>query len=181
MNTLILIRNFCEEFQLELEVEFTCYDLYDVYIKNYFAALKKSYEKDIRDNSLNETNAYRSIDQILEQTQSNTLLHTLALISICGKYINGQRNRIFQHLQTYLIQNGTPFNFNEIRAAEYQVFEYLNFHVNYLFLLKVLKNWMFFFNDFLIISDYTNCHVQYWHKLIASYICKVPSNELRSF
>lgn len=130
-DTFKLIRKLCIEFQLTPDIEFTCYEAYTEYVKRYFHELEKRSKGTIRkfNGTIRPTN--ERIDDLLNEVEQTSLLHTLALISICAKYINGYRcGKLFNSLSKYLHLNGTPYSSEEIRHTEYIVFKYLEFNVS---------------------------------------------------
>lgn len=130
-DTCKLIRRLCVEFQLTPDIEFTCYEGYMVYFSRYFHDLeKRSKDTIIKYNgTLEPTN--ECIEDLLNEAEQKTLLHILALISICAKYINGYRcEKLFNRLSKYLQSNGTPYTTQEIRTTEFVVFKFLEFNVS---------------------------------------------------
>lgn len=130
-DTFKLIKKLCEQFQLTPDIEFTCYEAYAEYFKRFFAYLEKRYKRTTLEycGSIKLTN--QVMDEILEEVEKTSLLHTLALISVCAKYINGFRSeKLFTSLSDYLHLNGTPFSVREIRESEYTVFKFIGFNVS---------------------------------------------------
>lgn len=80
------------------------------------------------------------IAKLLDEVEQTSLLHVLALISICAKYIDGYRTeKLIKKFSTYLASNGTPYSVSEIRNSEYMVFKCLAFNVsNKLMLITML-------------------------------------------
>lgn len=158
LDTFKLIRDMCNEFHLAAEIEFTCYESYTVYLQRYFCDLErrvkqttamqcnnncsKNNNNDLNsgggggngNNSENDTEILATNDiivKLLDEVEQNSLLHVLALISICAKYINGYRSeKLIKKFSTYLQSNGTPFTVNELRNSEYNVFKCLAFNVS---------------------------------------------------
>lgn len=157
-DTFKLIQKFCKEFKLAPEIEFTCYEAYEEYFRCYFTKLSAQikqttlkYNSDIR----HTTNI---IGEALNKIEKTSLLHTLALVSICAKYINGHRcETLFPHLSKYLQFNGTPYSTDEIRQTEYIVFKFLGFNVSNLELLIGIDFlfWPIFFTK--IRLNHRNC------------------------
>lgn len=87
--TFKLIRKLCIEFQLTPDIEFTCYEAYMEYFKRYFHDLEKRSKETILKFNGTSKSTNDCIDDLLNEVEQTSLLHTLALISICGKYING--------------------------------------------------------------------------------------------
>lgn len=134
-DTCKLIRRLCIEFQLTPDIEFTCYEGYITYFARYFDALEKQ-SKDLNfikyNRTIKSTNEY--IANLLDEVERTSLLHILALISICAKYINGFRcEKLFNRLSKYLQLNGTPYTEREIRNTEFIVFKFLEFNVSLIF------------------------------------------------
>lgn len=126
-----LIGKLCAEFQLSPHIEFTCYEAYMEYFKRYFPDLEKRCKQTTMEYNVAIRQTSELIDQILDEVEKRSLLHTLALISICAKYIEGYRcEKLFNKLTEYLQINGTPFNTREIRETEYMVFKFLGFNVS---------------------------------------------------
>lgn len=124
-----LIRKLCTELQLTADVEFTCYQAHTEYCKNHyekrFIQTTFNYNGEIR-----QTNRFNQTSQELDDVEKTTLLHTLALISICTKYVNGKRpDHLFVKLAKYLQINGTPYTVQEFRNTEFIVFKHLQFNV----------------------------------------------------
>lgn len=155
LDTFKLIRDMCNEFMLAAEIEFTCYESYNMYLQRYFCDLerrvKQSTAMQCNNNcSTNNSNDHNGSDngshsendaeilatndiivKLLDEVEQSSLLHVLALISICAKYINGYRSeRLIKKFSTYLESNGTPYTVNEIRNSEYIVFKCLAFNVS---------------------------------------------------
>lgn len=131
-DTFKLIQKFCAEFQLLPEIEFTCYEAYKQYFERYFSDLEKKFKQTTFEyNNVAIRQASNLIDQALDEVEKTTLLHILALISICAKYVNGFRcENLTVSLSKYLQYNGTPCRMNEIRTTEYIVFKFLDFNVS---------------------------------------------------
>lgn len=139
-DTFKLIRKLCAEFQLHPDVEFTCYEAYMEYFKHLYTEL----ETQLKQTTLEPNGggggggggvAIRQTSQLIERAldrvEKTSLLHTLALISICAKYVNGFRcEQLFKDLPKYLQRNGTPYSTREIRNTEYLVFKLLGFNVS---------------------------------------------------
>lgn len=147
-DTFQLIQKLCNEFKLSPDIEFTCYEAYMAYFRSYFVDLQRRLQQktmqlngngnanttintDIaREVSVFATNEF--IDKLLHEVEQTSLLHTLALISICAKYINGFRSaQLFNHFSAYLQLNGTPYSIAEIRHSEYIVFKFVGFNVSF--------------------------------------------------
>lgn len=126
-----LIRELCVEFQLTPDVEFTCYEAYPEYFKRYFSHLEKRFKQTTLEYNGAIKQTTQLIDQALDEVEKTSLLHTLSLISICAKYMNGFRcEKLFLKLSKYLKKNGTPYSSEEIRNTEYIVFKHLGFNVS---------------------------------------------------
>lgn len=146
LDTYKLIRDMCNEFHLTADIEFTCYESYTQYLPQYFCELNRRVKRTAAMESNNNcssdhdksnrnsdnilaTNAI--IDKILDELEKTSLLHVLALISICAKYINGYRSEnLVKSFVKYLESNGTPYTVNELRNSEYLVFKCLTFNVS---------------------------------------------------
>lgn len=152
VDTFKLIRDMCNEFQLTPEIEFTAYESYTVYLQRYFCDLERRVKQTtaMQCNNNNDDHSARGggggsgtsrngapilgtndvIAQLLDEVEQTSLLHILALISICAKYIDGYRSeKLIKKFSTYLSSNGTPHTVNEIRNSEYLVFKCLAFNV----------------------------------------------------
>lgn len=134
-DTFKLIRKLCAEFELPADIEFTCYEAYVKYFNRYFAHLEKCFQKlSIGFNGglgggVGEQTS-QMIDQTLDEVENTSLVHTLALISVCAKYVNGYRcEKLITRFSKYLQLNGTPFSVRDIRTHEYTVFKFLDFNV----------------------------------------------------
>lgn len=130
-DTFNLIRKLCSEFQLPPDIEFTCYEAYAEYIKRYFCDLEKRFKQTTLEYNGMIKQTSHLIDRTLDEVEKTSLLHTLALISICAKYVSGPRyENLFRSLSKYLQRNGTPYSAREIRITEYIVFKFLGFNVS---------------------------------------------------
>lgn len=130
-DTFNLIRKLCTEFQLPPDIEFTCYEAYAEYFKRYFSDLEKRFKQTTLDYNGVIKQTSHLIDRTLDEVEKTSLLHTLALISICAKYVSGPRyETLFRSLNKYLQRNGTPYSPREIRITEYIVFKFLGFNVS---------------------------------------------------
>ncbi|XP_031622798.1 uncharacterized protein LOC116340448 isoform X2 [Contarinia nasturtii] len=128
-DTLNLIGKLCTELQLTPDIEFTCYQAHAEYCKRYFEKRFKQTTFEYN-GAINQTNELMQSSQELDEVEKTTLLHTLALISICAKYVNGFRSeKLFVKLTQYLENNGTPCSSREFRNTEYIVFKYLEFNI----------------------------------------------------
>ena len=144
-DTFKLIRKLCAEFQLSADIEFTCYVNYMEYLKRFFPDLETQFKQTTlgsngatttttttmmtKTTKIQQTN--QLIDQVLDDVEKTSLLHTLCIISICAKYVNGFRcEKLFTDLSKYLHRNGTPYSICEIRNTEYIVFKLLGFNVS---------------------------------------------------
>lgn len=147
LDTFKLIRDMCNEFNLAADIEFTCYESYSMYLRHYFNDLvqrvKQTTAMQCNNNCNNKNNNSNSdngaeilatndiIVKLLDEVEQTSLLHVLALISICAKYINGYRSeKLINKFSTYLQCNGTTHTMNEIRNSEYMVFKCLAFNVS---------------------------------------------------
>lgn len=160
-DTFILIRDMCTEFHLTADIEFTCYEAYTIYMQRYFYDLQRRIQQstpiayNINNCMKTNNNNYYSvpsttsnidgspmdcanilatnflIDKLLGEVEQSTLLHVLALISLCAKYINGYRSEnLIKKISTYLQYNGTACTVHEIRNSEYMIFKCLAFNVS---------------------------------------------------
>lgn len=143
-DTFKLIRKLCAEFQLSADIEFTCYVNYMEYLKRFFPDLETQFKQTTLESNgattttttpttkttkIQQTN--QLIDHLLDDVEKTSLLHTLCIISICAKYVNGFRcEKLFTELSKYLHRNGTPYSISEIRHTEYIVFKLLGFNVS---------------------------------------------------
>lgn len=147
LDTFKLIRDMCNEFNLSADIEFTCYESYTMYLQRYFydieRRVKQTTAMQCNNNNCNSSSHNGSenraeitatndiIVKLLDEIEQTSLLHVLALISICAKYINGYRSeKLIQKFSTYLQCNGTPHTMNEIRNSEFMVFKCLTFNVS---------------------------------------------------
>lgn len=131
-DTFKLIRKLCVEFQLQPDIEFTCYEAYMEYFKRFFSDLETKFKQTTLESNGSIKQTSQLIDQVLDGVENTSLLHILALISICAKYVNGFRceQRLFKNLAKYLQLNGTPYSSRELRNTEYVVFKLLGFSVS---------------------------------------------------
>lgn len=146
-DTFKLIRKLCAEFQLSADIEFTCYVNYMEYLKRFYPDLETQFKQTTLESNgattmtmtttammakttkIQQTN--QLIDHLLDNVEKTSLLHTLCIISICAKYVNGFRcEKLFTDLSKYLHRNGTPYSICEIRNTEYIVFKLLGFNVS---------------------------------------------------
>lgn len=150
LDTFKLIRDMCNEFNLAAEIEFTCYESYTVYLQRYFCDLERCVKQTTamqcnNNCNKNNNNSHHNnrengaeilatndiIVKLLDEVEQTSLLHVLALISICAKYINGYRSeKLIKKFSTHLQCNGTPHTMHEIRNSEYLVFKCLAFNVS---------------------------------------------------
>lgn len=147
LDTFKLIRDMCNEFHLAAEIEFTCYESYTMYLQRYFCDLEQRVKRTTamqcnnncsKNTSNNNTERGAEIlatndviAKLLDEVEQTSLLHVVALISICAKYIDGYRTeKLIKKFTTYLASNGTPHTVNEIRNSEYTVFKCLAFNVS---------------------------------------------------
>lgn len=130
-DTFNLIQKLCTKFQLPPDIEFTCYEAYEEYFKRYFCDLEKRFKQTTLEYNGVMKQKSHLIDRVLDEVGKTSLLHILALISICAKYVNGFRcEKLFTKLSKYLQRNGTPYSVPEIRNTEYIVFKFLEFSVS---------------------------------------------------
>lgn len=130
-NTFKLIRKLCVEFKLQPDIEFTCYEAYIAYFNRFFTDLETQFKQTTLEpnGAIKPTN--QLITHVLDRVEKTSLLHILALISICAKYVNGYRcEQLFNNLSKYLQLNGTPYSTHEIRHTEFVVFKHLGFNVS---------------------------------------------------
>ncbi|XP_055308962.1 uncharacterized protein LOC129572872 [Sitodiplosis mosellana] len=135
-DTFKLIRKLCAEFQLPVDIEFTCYEAYMKYFKRFFPDLETQFKQTTLESNGATTTTTKIqqtsqlIDHVLDGVEKTSLLHVMALISICAKYVNGFRcEKLFSSLSKYLQLNGTPYSTREIRNTEYIVFKLLGFNI----------------------------------------------------
>lgn len=130
-DTFKLIRKLCIEFQLQPDIEFTCYEAYMEYFKGFYPDLETQFKQTTLESNGTIKQTGKLLKNVLYNVESTSLLHTLALISICAKYVNGFRcEKLFNNLSKYLQLNGTPYSTQEIRSTEYIVFKLLGFNVS---------------------------------------------------
>lgn len=131
-NTFAIIEKICSRFELPPEVEFTCYDLYPIYFKHFYADLNTKYQTQALLTSRRCNEAHNVIGRIKEHIEQTTLLQIVAIVSICAKYVMGSKScRPIRNIKEYLNRySDKPFSKAEFFNAEYFAFRHLNFKVS---------------------------------------------------
>lgn len=131
IDTFKLIRKLCAEFNLQPDIEFTCYEAYVAYFNRYFSHLDRRFEQMTIEYNGGTKQTNQLIEHTLDDVEETSLLHILTLISICAKYVNGHRcEKLITRLTKFLQINETPYSTRDIRISEYTVFKFLDFNVS---------------------------------------------------
>lgn len=109
-----LIRNICLEFQFNSEIEFTALDLIDYYFMKYFIKMKSNHD---------------NMFKIKEAIHKHGFLHIICALIISAKYVERKPCSI-NNLKIFLDAASSNFTINEIKSAEFYVFETIGFRVS---------------------------------------------------
>lgn len=89
-DTMDLIRDLCARLNLPAEVEFTCYDMYPIYFRHYHTELDEKIQRKLI--GRNRTEQHSILREMAKHVERTALLHILAIISICAKFLLGPRS-----------------------------------------------------------------------------------------
>lgn len=119
-----LLNNFCQQFSLDANIEFSIYEQFDYFYKKYC--------DDIVNNDC--LTSFRSNGKLykLKCIENDLLINLLAIISLCTKYFETINFKdMFKLYPEICAQNEERFSLDQFFQTEFKVFRYLDFQVNF--------------------------------------------------